>query len=61
MLQQKLKLLFAGGSVSNISVTQIHTYHEAPSVHAFVLSLFKIITRILNWAPRVVLPTKKIP
>lgn len=61
MLQQKLKLLGAGGSVSNVSVTQIHIFDGAPSVCTFVLPLFKIIKRILHLASQVVLPTRKIP
>lgn len=52
MLQQKLKLLLSGGSVSNVSVTQIHIYDGSLSVGTFVLPLFKIIKRILHWHPR---------
>lgn len=59
MLQQKLKLLIAGDSVSNISVTQIHIYDGAPSVCTAVLPLFKITKRILHLESQVVLPTRK--
>lgn len=61
MLQQKLELRVSGGSVSNISVTQIHIYDGAPSVCAFVLPLFKIIKIILHLASQVVPSTRKIP